>query len=860
MKKKIINGLLFAVALVAATSSFVSCKDYEGDNYAELQEKYATLEKVYNTQVQEMENYLRSSVFDNFKKNEFDKLVESYLKANGYEPGGGIESVKDFVESQEFLNYMQKWGISGYDASKGTIANRLEELEKDTASLAERIAKNNLAIAQAKGLAERDSVRLDELDNLLGKLVAYWGDDLNAAVEKAAEVLITVAKDSAKWNEAYDSIAKNAQSWNDVRDYVLANQEKWNEAYDSIAKRSKEWNRAVAVADSAYNFIHNNYKGEFKNLQELIDAYKAADEALQEQIDDLKADVEKILKALRTEITGITVQAAVNPIFGSFAYPVDVQSNVLAVYYGEVEEAGYDFPAGDEYAGDLWANGNPAILRSELDEINPENVYHVKSGILMNEDAGNAGKLYVTVNPSNVDFDGKFFTLRTSDNQVSKVTLSALEPCTEQLKWGSQRASANGFYVANAKIDEKDVKAVTLSLDMDSSQIKNDVKNIMSDWSKTGVADVAKLALTVVSGMKADVPRLGVQAQWQDATTGDWKNYVSKYDLAAFSVKPFGFGILQNDYSEVIVKLQDKITAKEKAFSQELMNMIAGAINVEIGLPATSGGIVTTPDDKVFIKIGAGQFGTFGPVTITKGQFGSIEVPVLDGEGYPTGTTKTQYIPESEITLDIADPDVVTSLGLPTDDAYIEITPLFNAIKNGLEGALSGVDGIGGKVEQVLNKIINIQNKIFAKVASVAKNPNRFLQPALIAQSKNVYFYPSRMREAPTKVKVEKGGTLKLYPTTLTGETVIPAFKKYVAVCGAWDAKDKNKTYSPKKFNTDESYMNKVIDGSMSNLQKPFEYKIPENTPAGTVLEIIYECLDYTGKVAGKKYYIEVAY
>jgi len=26
MKKKIINGLLFAVALVAATSSFVSCK------------------------------------------------------------------------------------------------------------------------------------------------------------------------------------------------------------------------------------------------------------------------------------------------------------------------------------------------------------------------------------------------------------------------------------------------------------------------------------------------------------------------------------------------------------------------------------------------------------------------------------------------------------------------------------------------------------------------------------------------------------------------------------------------------------------------------------------------------------------
>ena len=51
MKKKIINGLLFAVALVAATSSFVSCKDYNGDNYAELQEKYLTLQAAFEQQV-----------------------------------------------------------------------------------------------------------------------------------------------------------------------------------------------------------------------------------------------------------------------------------------------------------------------------------------------------------------------------------------------------------------------------------------------------------------------------------------------------------------------------------------------------------------------------------------------------------------------------------------------------------------------------------------------------------------------------------------------------------------------------------------------------------------------------------------
>lgn len=799
MKKKIINGLLFAVALVAATSSFVSCKDYEGDNYAELQEKYSTLEEAYQAQVQAMKDYVLTSRYD---------------AETGYTPE--------------------------LAASKGTIAKRLEELEKDTASLAERIAKNSLAIAQAKALAQyasdlakADSVRLDGMDALWAKLVAYWGDDLNSAVEKAAEVLVTVAQDSTKWNEAYDSIAKNAQSWNDVRDYVLAHQAEWNEAYDSIAKRSEEWNRAVEVADSAYNFIHNNYKGEFKNLQELIDAYKAADEALQEQIDDLKADVEKILKALRTEITGITIQAAVNPIFGSFAYPVDVQSNVLAAYYGEFKKDVY-FPAGDGEDEAYWVGEVPAILTDELAAIDAPVEMYAK-GIQMNEGAGNAGKLYVTVNPSNVDFDGKFFTLRTSDNQVSKVTLSALESCTEQLKWGYQRASANGFYVANAEIKKDDVNDVALSFDMDKSGIVSDVKDIMNDWTKAGVTDIAKLAYVVANGMKADVPRLGVQAQWQDAVTGDWKNYVSKYDLAAFSVKPLGFELLYDvDFSEGIVKLKNQITAKEKALSQELINMIAKAINVKIGLPETAGQIVND-NGTIKLRISGIKFET---------EKTDIDVPANSfGTGVPSETEKL----------------TITPIKGSTEVYEADITSLFDAIQKGIEGSLSGVNGtVDQAVNKVLNKIISVENKIFDKVAGVAKNPNRFLQPALVAQSEALgYFYPSRIYFAPTQVK--KGTKLMFYPTTLTGETVVPAFKKYVAVCGAWDVDNINKSVSAKelkKLNTEGTVMNTVFGGSEYDLQKPFEYVV--DAPVGTVIEIIYECLGYNGKIAGKKYYIEV--
>jgi hypothetical protein len=95
-----------------------------------------------------------------------------------------------------------------------------------------------------------------------------------------------------------------------------------------------------------------------------------------------------------------------------------------------------------------------------------------------------------------------------------------------------------------------------------------------------------------------------------------------------------------------------------------------------------------------------------------------------------------------------------------------------------------------------------------------------------------------------------------IFPTTLTGETVVPAFKKYIAVVDAWkfDANYNPTESVTNKFNT--GAMNQVLDAKAFNIQKPFEYTV--NAPAGTVLEIIYECLGYNGKVAGKKYYIEV--
>ena len=739
MKKKIINGLLFAVVLVAATSSFVSCKDYDG--YNELNEKYLTLQDAFNKQVAAMNDYVLTSKYN------------SEVGAN-------------------------------YDVNKGTIKARLDEIEdeldpSDPTSLAWQVHKNSEAIAS--------------LGDTLHQFVFMWGDDLKSALTnagKAKQIALSYDTDTAKINQAI--------------------------------KNAKE------IADSAWNYVNKGLaKDKDGNTKEDFQAwvkyFEDADAALAEDIASLKKDVNNILALVQQQVTGIEIQGTVNPIYGTFSYPVGVQSNILATYYGETEVPVF-FPAGDGEDADYWVGSTPIILTSELEAIGAP-VQKIGNGILMNENNGNAGWVYLTVNPSDVVMDGKEFTLRTSDNQVSKVVLSPLASCTDQLKWGFKRAaenSPNGFYAATATIKKENVKDVALSFDMQS--LKSQVKDIMNDWSSASATDIAKLGLAVMNGMQANLPRLGVQAQWKD--TLGWKNYVSKYDLAAFSAKPVGYDFLYNqDFSAPIVKFQNKITAKEKAIALEFANEIKAMINVTIGLPASSGSIVVDADNKIWLILD-GSDGSAAQATST------VTIPV---NAFAPGN------PATAVTLSISN--------------KVDITALYTAIKGGIETSINGMkDKVSPTVDKFLNKLINAQNKIFDKVASVVKNPNRYIQPALIARSEQFgYFYPSRTHVAPTQIK--KGTKIMFYPTTLTGEVVAPAFKKYVAVSGAWEINDMSKTKDAKAFNTGD-VMNHVIDGNIYNMSTPFEYTI--DAPAGTVLEIIYETLGYNGKVAGKKYYIEV--
>jgi len=124
--------------------------------------------------------------------------------------------------------------------------------------------------------------------------------------------------------------------------------------------------------------------------EEIIDIIK-------ETITVTEADVTVVYL---TEVTSLNVDQVVNPMF-SFITPFGVESNVLLAYFGDKARRDLYFPRGTE---------EPLIYRGDY----------------IIEGTGNAGKLYVTVNPSSVNFAGKTLKMMTTGGDEAPVELTPL--------------------------------------------------------------------------------------------------------------------------------------------------------------------------------------------------------------------------------------------------------------------------------------------------------------------------------------------------------------------------------------------------------------------------------------------------
>ena len=509
-----------------------------------------------------------------------------------------------------------------------------------------------------------------------------------------------------------------------TKDYVDAETKKlWDALNDpndpnSVANQLADLNDELA--DQAEDI--EDIQGDIEDINDTL-------KDLQDQIDELK-------EAFKNLITSVAVNATeTNILSNSMLFPgLNVQ--FLGAIYGESEH-NVKFP-------DVEGAEQETINQGDL-------LYNTKLA---------AGKVYFTVNPSNIDasdIDNVTLSLINSNNDASLIKLGKAKASDKTLAWGTRADAAVTLWEADATFnDEEDLKEKLGQLApaeiIDLKQIGEHVKAMVKE-AKAAAQDVnrsnysstakstTKEILKETAQMIADLaqtklpalPALALKAQWEDFA--GTRAVISNYSIAATAYKPVDFfwgqGIVNEGSSisfdkidNLAVRIVNKIKAQEPNMSKYVVTKVKvnGLNNIDFT---------------------AKEVG--GPTTVS----GTINVETINGN------------------IDKIVEDLNKNLDM-LNGAISDVTNILNKANSAADRALSLEKRVSNFLESYLNRIItSLSNQGLYKV----------LQPILLFEGENGV---NRMVSGATL----KAGKVTLLPTTVTNELLAPAFKKYIAVNG----------------------------------------------------------------------------
>lgn len=864
MKKKIIYGLLFAVAMVTASSSFVSCKDYEGDDYASLQNAIAengnydnlSLKQIIELQIKRLRYELNNALGNSNGGNYSDADINNWLsKLNSIESNyRSSASINDLIGVLGSLNQL---------ASEAAIVN--ESLKNIRYAWSDSLKVAYDKAFDAYWLAYRDSVRIDALNdkvdslnqNALDSARYYYGlakkyareqdsivlDSLNAVADKIYKRIQEHSDSLQTLEQALNDSCNVIRSWVEelltgkgtMRAPMLDENgnpmldENGNPRYeekDVSVNNMQELLDALSDAVLSTQSVSGQLKKDFeealeeakKDLEEefntslenaminLKNQFNEAAGKLQDQLNDLvkrvaelEENVEKLKNTLAKQISGVIIQGTYSPVFGYGSLPLGIQTNILAAYVGTAL-TDVQFPSA------MKSHENKDIItEADVDWLESLGMMpaaeNIAAGqILVNDVKGNAGKMYLTVNPTNVDFSGTYFKLVNSKGYESLIQLSTLEASDEVLNFGWTRGttvgteSANGFYEVTATIKKDD--ALKMQPAIDKAGFKAAVMEATDCQTCTSVKDVARALYNSLEPTQ----RFGVKAEWQDPVVGGKRSVTSAFDIAAMSIKPLGFGF----------KIPGQV-----ANIPNLKKVIAEEYHIDLTLNP----MIITEYDKV-----AGTY--------------KFTLEYNDG----AGTIKK-----------------------------LDVTPLFEKVYGEVNAKFvqfnEANDDINKKIDKaaaLVNSYIDRANGWISRINTLLQNVGNAVQPVLIwsdgEKAGELGGFVSANYAIGTVVP--KGGQLALIPTSYSLELFAPAYKKSLIVTNAYrgglsaqSGKDVELVDAVKALNNDIKAKGfDVFSGT--SLKNPYIFN--STGYEGITFEIAYTAVDYEGKIAGRKFYLTV--
>jgi chromosome segregation ATPase len=146
MKKKFYNGMLMVVMLIAAVGSFVSCKDYDEDAFADLQGQLVTQDSTLKELITSEINVLTEQIE---ALEQAQELCKQNCEAWRIEINNLIQQIQnDYVTKEEYnkhiLEYTKK--IAALEAEDKRLEGLINAINTEVADIKKRLDKNETDI------------------------------------------------------------------------------------------------------------------------------------------------------------------------------------------------------------------------------------------------------------------------------------------------------------------------------------------------------------------------------------------------------------------------------------------------------------------------------------------------------------------------------------------------------------------------------------------------------------------------------------------------------------------------------------------------------------------------------------------
>ena len=573
---------------------------------------------------------------------------------------------------------------------------------------------------------------------------------------------------------------------------------------------------AAIQGSQAYKDLDKKVDEHIKAIEELrksdLEAAKKFTDELNERLENIEGSVQDLQDRydmafdflMNKKLDNIAINATENPVTGYWnAAFLGSQLNLASSFYG--------------------------VAAGDAD-------WKIKQGEVLGK-GGNAGYLYVSLNPTELDPSLVKVELVNSQGEPAKgFELGDIESTDKVLTFGYTRAaSKNGFY--QIPVIASDPQNDDIALDKGS--LKEAAQNILGELKdpKGNDLDLSKIASALYkNNLNNKLQAYTVKASYYlfNPETGklELKHAVAPtYNVAAFAVKPLSFKFAKDN------QYLDKVGAKLSTFvipslSSKLAKYINaidfkveydGAKQIDVyTIFATNYFECVQDGDDVVIK--GWTKDENGYLVYGDGERYRIHNATVTKVGYDSYGTNQEYV-----------------YVIKTTDKTVE--NLLTSINEQIAGKLTDVKNDINKVVNKWDNLIAKVNPLLNKVGSKFGSANQLLQPTILYKDQNGNPNTLSTLHGRLGTRFVGRGEITLYPTSWTAELLAPAYAKKVYVEG-----------NPKGAQI-------IVNGVVQTKDTQFDGAINSvtfNATAAGTYTIHYDAVDYSGEVEEKTYSVVV--